>query len=88
MIAITVDLIPGGVQERRRTIGAMRIANVSDLADVSNYAVHCMEGANPLADTKPRHGSCTVENHDRRQSIWALIARAAEAALQAEYDEL
>jgi hypothetical protein len=88
MIAITVELIPGGLQARRRTIGTMRISNASNLADISDYTIHCMEGANPLADTKPRHGSCTVENHDRRQSIWALIARAAEAALQAEYDEL
>jgi hypothetical protein len=72
----------------RRTIGTLRIANISDLAEISDYAVDVLEAANPLAGTKPRNASCSVEGHDRRQSIWALIAKAAEAAMKAEYDEL
>jgi hypothetical protein len=88
MILITIDLIPGGIQPWRRTIASMRIANTSDLADVSTYEVDVLEAANPLAGTGPRNGSCSVENHDRNQSVFALIARAAEAALMAEYDEL
>lgn len=88
MIIITVDLVPGGFQPMRRCIGSMRIANVSDLANISSYAVDVLEAANKLAGTNPRNASCRVEGHDRRQSIWALIARAAEAATKAEYDEL
>jgi hypothetical protein len=88
MILITIDLVPGGFQPMRRTIGSMRIGNLSDLADISDYAVDVMEAANPLTGTNPRNGSCRVEGHDRRQSIWALIARAAEATMLAEYDEL
>jgi hypothetical protein len=88
MILITIDLVPGGFQPMRRTIGSMRIANVSDLADISDYAVDVLEAANKLAGTNPRSGSCRVEGHDRRQSIWALIAKSAEAAMHAEYDEL
>jgi hypothetical protein len=88
MILITIDLIPGGIQPWRRTIASMRIANTSNLADISTYDVDVLEAANPLAGTGPRNGSCCVENHDRNQSIFALIARAAEAALKAEYDDL
>jgi hypothetical protein len=88
MIAITVDLIPGGLQERRRTIGTMRIANISELANISDYAVHVIEGANPLTRTPPRNGSCVIRDHDRRQSVWSLVAKAAQAALEAEFDEL
>lgn len=88
MIHVTVDLIPGGFAPARRTIGTLRIANVSDLADISDYAVDFLQAANPLTDSKPCNGSCEVRGHDRRQSIWALLARAAEAAMNAEFDEL
>lgn len=36
MLIVTVDLVPGGYEPHRRTIGSMRIANVSNLADVSD----------------------------------------------------
>jgi hypothetical protein len=88
MVIITIDLVPGGFKSRRRTIASMRIANVSDLADISDYEVDVLEAANPLAATGPRNGSCRVEGHDRRQSVWALLARAAAAAKDAEYDPL
>jgi hypothetical protein len=88
MIHVTVDLLPGGDPERRRTIGTLRIANASYLADISDYAVKAVQAANPLTGSPPGIGCCEVIGHDRRQAIWALIARAAEAALKAEYDEL
>jgi hypothetical protein len=88
MILITVDLVPGGFEPRRRAIASMRIANITDCTDISDYAVDLLEGANPLANTPPRNGSCSVIGHDRRQSIWSLVAKAASAALAAEYDEL
>jgi hypothetical protein len=88
MIHVTIELIPGGFSPARRTIGTMRIANITDLADVSDYAVEFLQAANPLAGTKPCNGSCRVNGHDRRQSIWSLIAKSAEAAMHAEYDEL
>jgi hypothetical protein len=88
MILVTIDLVPGGILRWRSTIAAMRIANVADLADTSNYEVDVIEAANPLSGTGPRNGSCTVENHDRNQSVFALIAKAAAAAMEAGYDEL
>jgi hypothetical protein len=88
MILITIDLVPSGIHSWRRTIASMRIANASDLADISDYDVDVLEAANPLSGTGPRNGSCSVTGHDRNQTIWALVARAAEAATTAEYDEL
>jgi hypothetical protein len=47
MLVVTVDLVPGGYEAHRRTIGSMRIANVSNLSDVSDYVVEATESANP-----------------------------------------
>jgi hypothetical protein len=88
MILITIDLVPSGIQSWRRTIASMRIANTTNCADISDYAVDVLEAANPLSGTRPRNGSCSVAGHDRHQTIWALVARAAEAAMGAEYDDL
>lgn len=88
MLIITIDLIPGGYESFRRTIGSMRIANVSNLADVSDYVVDIIEGANPLVGTRARNARCTVERHDRRQTIWALLAKAADEATRAKFEDL
>jgi hypothetical protein len=88
MLTITIDLVPGGFAPARRTIATMRIANVSGLADRSDYRIEAMEARNPLTGTPPRSAACEVTGHDRRQSIWALVAKAAEAVLKAEHDEL
>jgi hypothetical protein len=87
MLTLTIELIPGGFQPRRRTIATMRISNTTDLADVSDYRIEVMESKSALTGLPARSASCEVLGHDRRQSVWALVARAAAAALEAEYDE-
>lgn len=82
MLVITVDIVPGGYEPLRRTIGSMQIANVSDLADVSDYAVDATESANPLSGTALRNRKCTVRAHNRRQSIWVLLAKASGEILK------
>lgn len=39
MIRCTIELLPGGDESRARVIGCVEIANVSNLAPVSNYSV-------------------------------------------------
>jgi hypothetical protein len=88
MLVITIDLVPGGKESYRRTIGSMRIVNVSNLADVSDYTIDVMEGANPLTGLPARTASCQVIGHDRRQTVWSLLAKAADEAMRAECEEL
>jgi hypothetical protein len=71
-----------------RMIGSMRISNLSDLADQSDYRVKVLEAANPLTGTPARNAECMTERHDRRQSIWKLLASAATEVESADYSEL
>jgi hypothetical protein len=88
MLLITIDLAPGGFAALKRTIATMRIANMSDLADCSTYRIEVMESSNKLTGDPSRSAACEVIGHDRRQSVWALVAKAAEAALKADCDEM
>lgn len=88
MLRLTVELVPGGYAPATRTIASMRIANVSDLADVSDYVVEAMEGANRLTGDPARHMTCEVIGHDRRQSVWKLVERACAEIANAESVEL
>lgn len=77
MLTVTVELHPGGYSGARRTLATMRISNLSDLADVSDYQIESLEGANRLSGAPPYSSECVVVAHDRRQSVWVLIAKAA-----------
>jgi hypothetical protein len=46
-----VELLPGGGPARRRVIGTLEIANVSDLVETSSYAVEAEEATNHLTGT-------------------------------------
>jgi hypothetical protein len=88
MLRVTIELVPGGFTPMRRMIASMSIANVSDLADVSDYRIEAMEGANVLTGSPPRNAACVVLRHDRRQSVWALLAEACIEIQKADFVEL
>jgi hypothetical protein len=88
MLRVIIELVPGGHRELRRTIASMQIGNVSDLADISDYRINAMESANPMTSKPAVSATGIVVGHDRRQSVWSLIAKAASAIQQAEFDEL
>lgn len=82
MLRVIVQLVPGGFEPLQRTIASMRIWNASDLADRSDYGIHATEGANPLTGAPPRNVRAEIRDHNRRQSVWTLIAKAAQAAAE------
>jgi hypothetical protein len=88
MLKVVIELHPGGHHERRTTIASMAISNISNLSAISDYRIDAMEAANHLAGTRPRSTTCKVVGHDRRQSVWALLAKAATELEKAEFDEL
>jgi hypothetical protein len=70
----------------RRTIASMQISNMRDLADCSDYRVEAVEAANKLTGDPARNAECMVLAHDRKQSVWALLAKACLEILKANYD--
>jgi hypothetical protein len=84
MLVVTVDLVPGGFVPLRRTIATMRIANVSDLADLSDYRIVTVEGANGISGAPPLSTECVVLGHDRRQRVWVLIQKACAGVAAAD----
>lgn len=88
MLVVTVELFPGGFEPSRRTIATLRIANESQLSDVSDYEVVAMQSANPATGDPPGIAEFRVVEHDRRQSVWALLRRASEEAMTADWVEL
>jgi hypothetical protein len=82
MLRVTVEIWPGGDKTRARAIAIANVANVSDLADVSDYSVSITEGHNPITNTPPWSQHGYVFQHDRRTSVWSLVAKVAAWAAE------
>ena len=80
MLLVTIELVPGGFGPLTRKIASMRISNVSELADASDYCVESAESANPLTREAPRTTECLV----RALPAWALLKRACEEVMKVE----
>lgn len=88
MLIVTIDIAPGGSQPLRHTIATLHIANRSELADVSDYRIIGMQSANPLTGEPPGITEFSILAHPRRQRVWALLQRACEEAMMADWVEL
>jgi hypothetical protein len=78
-LIVTVELLSDG---RRRVLGKICLQNLSDLRDVSDYKVNVTEGDNAVSGEGMWWGDGRIENHDRRQTVWALVAKAAAWATE------
>ncbi|SHI08088.1 hypothetical protein SAMN05443248_8013 [Bradyrhizobium erythrophlei] len=70
MLRVTVEIWPGGDKTRARSLAIANVANLSDLANVSDYAVSVSEGYNPVTNTPPWSQRGQIYEHDRRTSVW------------------
>lgn len=60
-----------------KIIAGADIANASNLADVSDYLVSGYEHASPVTGLPYRGRTTRIVGHERRQSVWALVEKAA-----------
>jgi hypothetical protein len=77
MLRVTVEIWPGGDKTRARAVAIANVANLSDLADVSDYAISVTEGHNPVTNTPSWSQRGSVFQHNRRTTVWALVAKVA-----------
>lgn len=82
MLRIIVEIVPGGVG-RPRELARAELGNVSDLADKSDYVIRASEGVNPLVPAPAWEARGRLTAHNRNQSVWALVAKAAEFSVEA-----
>lgn len=68
------------VELNGKQIAMASAANISDLADVSDYWVHVTQRPNPSMDIGLLDEAGVVRAHERNQSVWALVRRIAEFA--------
>ena len=57
------------------------IQNTTDLAALSDYRCRWHERGEPDLGISPAGGAFVITGHRRRQTVWALVARAAAAIL-------
>jgi hypothetical protein len=63
-------------------IATAELVNLSDLADISDYALSWEELEEIDLNIPWDGGDLRIEGHNRRQTVWALVAKAAAAILR------
>lgn len=64
-----------------RVIAEAWLQNQSQLADVSDYSLTWTEQGEGTLAIPDGSGRMVIEGHRRRQTVWALVAKAAAAIL-------
>lgn len=73
---LTIDIRLNGL-----IIAHAKLVNRSALADVSDYEMVWGEHPAPDLGIDNAGGKATIKGHRRRQSVWALVAKATVAIL-------
>jgi hypothetical protein len=76
MLRIVIELVPGGIGEPRE-LARIVLGNQSSLADRSDYSIAAREADNSLASRGAWESRGWIANHDRNQTVFALVERAA-----------
>jgi hypothetical protein len=82
MLRLTIEIWPGGDGTRACAITVANVANISALSEVSDYSVSVTEQYNPVADSPAWSCEGHILRHDRRTSVWALVAKVAAWAAE------
>jgi hypothetical protein len=77
MLRVTIEIWPGGDRARAHAIAIADVINISELSEVSDYAVSDAEQYNPIAQTPAWSCEGNIIKHTRRTSVWALVAKVA-----------
>lgn len=74
MLRLTLEVLPGGSERRKRTIGRLDVANVGGDLREGYYEVERYVG-----NRRDPHRTARLGPHRRRQSAWVLALKAIQA---------
>ena len=77
MLRIIVEIVPPAASRPKREVARAELSNVTDTGNVSDYSIEVEEGANGVTWAKAWEARGMICGHDREQSVWALVAKAA-----------
>ena len=81
MLVVRAEIWPGGDADAGYQVGEIKVANESDLAELSNYSAEVTQMAAPSHGVTGIATRVQVNDHYRRDGAWALILRVLEIAL-------
>lgn len=76
MLFVTVEIWPMGDREQRREIARVKISNATGIGYKCDYHVWAQEESNPVAKQPKQIYAGLIEDHDCRQSVFVLLAKA------------
>ncbi|MCW2365837.1 hypothetical protein M2341_001284 [Sphingobium sp. B7D2B] len=81
MLVVSAEIWPGGDESRAWLVGEIIASNESALSPVSSYAVSISQALAPAIGIEGWERELTVQDHHRRDGVWALVAAIVEQAL-------
>lgn len=78
MLVVRVEIWPGGYELGKKEVARMNVANVSNLADVSDYVAEITEEGNERLGIPKSRKHASVKGHTRRSTVWSLIRKILE----------
>lgn len=64
-----------------RLVGQAKLVNQTNLSEISDYSLEWSEVGDGSLELDDGFGRTVIEGHRRRQTVWALVAKAAAAIL-------
>ena len=85
MLRIIVEIVPPAASRPKREVARVELSNVAESGKTSSYTIEVEEGINGVTFAGAWEARGMICDHDREQSVWALVAKAAAwAAAEAE----
>ena len=79
MLVVSAQIWPGGDESRAYLVGEIIAANESGLSSVSSYSVSISQGPAPDIGIDGWEREFTLENHNRAEGVWTLVAAILNA---------
>ena len=78
MLVVKIEVWPGGDVTRQFEIGRITGANISNLADTSDYSFAVEQRGEPRLGVPEVYEQFLIEGHERNQSVYELLRKVLD----------